>query len=363
MSLNEPPAASPAPAAKPATVSATLFVVAVLITAGVAVAATAAYYELRPAPASTAPGVSANRTTVIDDTGREVSAPVNATRIVVLAPSVMDFVYRLGLRDRVVGIGCTTSITGGIQNEYTPNQTALWNLSSSMCITDYPSLDTSAVALLQPQLVLASTITSATDVATLSTTYHLPVVILTPSTLEGIVGDVRIMVQLFPGTATAGLALEASLEASLANATAFDNGLQLNDTSVPSVLLTYGFYTGTYYVYGPGSFGQSLIDLAGGSSITAGLPLLYGGVNASSVLLDQPQVILYGTSWNDQYIVGGQTPSVWSTAPYWSQLNGTKIAIDVTLVTEPDPTMILALPWFLHDLYPTLYPTPSSAPP
>jgi iron complex transport system substrate-binding protein len=346
------------------TVPVALLAVAVLISAGVAIAGTVVYFDLRPGPAPQAPGLGPNRTTIVDDLGRTVRVPLNPSRVVVLAPSIMDFVYRMGLRDRVVGIGCTVGDVGGIANEYSPNQTSLWNLSASMCITDYPSLDTAGVALLEPQLVLASTLTSVTDVTTLTAIYGLPVVLFAPSTMEGIVGDARLMVEMFPSNSAAGTSLEADLEQALVNATNFDAGLSTNGTPIPSVLITYGFYSGEYYTYGPGTFGQSIVDLAGGDSISAGIPIRYAGLNASAVLLDQPDVILYGTSWNDPYLVSGQTPSVWaSSAPYWSQLNGSKIPVDVTLVTEPDPTMVLALPWFLHDLHPTLVPAPTQPPP
>jgi iron complex transport system substrate-binding protein len=276
----------------------------------------------------------------------------------VLAPNIMDIVYRLGLRSDVVGIGCTTDEVGGILNEYSPNQTAEWNLSSSMCITDFPVLNTEQVASLNPQLILASTITSATDVATLTSTYDLPVVILAPSTLEGIVGDVNLIAQLFPSSHAAATTLDASLEGVLANATAFDNGLSNNGTSIPSVLLTYYFDGGGYYTFGPGTFGQSLVDLAGGSSIAAGVPLEYGEINATVVLADQPTVLIYGTSWNDAYLVANETPSAWPGAPYWAQLNASKIPLDVTVLTEADPTMLLELPWMIYWLHPTLVPAP-----
>jgi iron complex transport system substrate-binding protein len=341
-----------------------LLAVAVLVSAGIAIAGTAVYYELRPGPAPQAPGLGTNRTTVVDDLGRVVSVPVNPARVVVLAPSIMDIVYRMDLRDRVVAVGCTVGLVGGIENEYSPNQTALWDLSPSLCVTDFPSLDTAGVALLEPQLVLASTLTSVGDVTTLTSTYGLPVVLFAPSTMDGIVGDVRLMSQIFPSQASLGLSLESTLEQSLLNATNFDAALSNNATPIPSVLVTYGFEAGEYYTYGPGTFGQSIVDLAGGDSISAALPLEYAGLNASAVLLDQPAVVLYGTSWNDPYLVAGQTPSVWSSsAPYWNQLNGTKIPVDVTLITEADPTMVLALPWFLHDLHPDLVPTPSGSPP
>jgi iron complex transport system substrate-binding protein len=336
-------------------VSVTLLVVAVLLVAGAAIVATATYYDLRPAASPlTGPGHVA----VVDDLGRTVTAPANASRIVVLAPSVMDLVFRLGLRDRVVGIGCTVGIAGGIQNEYSPNQTTAWNLSASLCVTDFPTLDTEKIANLSTQLVLASTLTYASDVQELTDVYHIPVILLAPSTLDGVVGDVALAAQLFPASASSATGLEAELRGILYNATTFDSNLSTTGAPIPSVLLTYYFDPGGYYTYGPGSFGQSIIDLAGGSSVSTGVPLVYAEINATVVLNDNPRVLIFGTSWNDPFLVSNETPTAWAGAPYWAQLNGTKVAIDVTLLTEAGPSMILELPWYLHWLHPTLVPAP-----
>jgi ABC-type Fe3+-hydroxamate transport system substrate-binding protein len=124
------------------------------------------------------------------------------------------------------------------------------------------------------------------------------------------------------------------------------------------VLLAYYFDGGGYYTYGPGTFGESLIELSGGSNVAGGAPLTYFEMNGSVVLDDEPSVVVYGTSWNDPALVGGETVQNWTTAPYWSQLNGTLHAIDVTLITEADPTMILALPLFEYWLQPTLQTSP-----
>jgi ABC-type Fe3+-hydroxamate transport system substrate-binding protein len=175
---------------------------------------------------------------------------------------------------------------------------------------------------------------------------------------------VTLVAKLFPGVGGLATELEASLEQTLVRAINFDTNLSTNADPIPTVFVTYGFYGGEYYTFGPGTFGQSLIDLAGGSSISSGIPLEYAGINATVVLVAQPSVLLFGTSWNDPYLVGGQTPSVWnSSAPYWSQLNGSKIPIDVTLITEPGPTMILTLPWLLYYLHPSLAPAPGGPPP
>lgn len=349
MNLNGP--AAPAPRGLPGSI----VVAIVLIVAGVSIGATAAYFELRPA----SPGAGGNATVqVTDDTGRTVTAPENAGRVVVLSPSVMDIVFRLGLRGHVLAVGCTPSIQGGIFNEYSPNQTGLWGLSNASCVTDFPQLDTEHIANLSTTLVLASTITSEVDVDQLTQTYRIPVVLLAPGTLDGIVGDVRIVAQLFPAISANATELESQLETTLSTAAGVDANITDSGGAVPSALLTYFYDTGGYYSYGPGSFGASLLDLAAANNIAESVPLLYAEVNATVVLNDQPAFLFYGTSWNDPYLVSFETPSSWSSAPYWGQLTGAKIPIDVTLVTEADPSMILALPLLMHWLHPTLVPPP-----
>ncbi len=350
MSLN--PSASNAPHRR--TVPLTLAVVLIVVVAGVAAAGAAAYYTLKP-PAASSGG--AHTVTVVDDLGRTVTAPIDPTRIVVLAPSVMDIVYRLGLRTDVVGYGCTASEAGGILNEYSVNQTVRWDLNNSGCIADFPSLDTEAVANLSAQLVLASTLTSAQDVSTLTETYGIPVVVLAPSTLEGIIGDVRIVEQIFPEAASAANALTSTLAQTLQNASAFVQNVtgysSGSGVPLPTVLLSYYFDSGGYYSYSQGTFGDSLITFMGGRNIAADIPVPYGEVNATYVLSAQPNFLLYATSWHDPYLTSGENnATAWSAAPYWNQLNGTKVGIDVTLLSEPDPTMILALPYLESILYP-----------
>ncbi len=327
---------------------------AVLVAAGAAAAGTAVYFELRKPSA-------AQTTNLVDDLGRAVAAPIEAHRIVVLAPSIMDTVYRLGLRDRVVGVGCTPSGWGGMEAEYAPNQSALWNLTPSLCIPDFPRLGTEQVASLMPDLVLASTITSSEDLGILTDTYHLPVVVLAPSTLEGIVGDVKLLAQLFPSVATDATALEVALDRTLTNASSFDYNLSIQNASIPTVLIAYFYNSSGYNTYGSGSFGESLVDLAGGSSLAGCAPFAYCEMNGSYVLANPPDLLLYGTVFGDAYIAPDLTN--WTNAPYWSQIPSDKIPVDANLLTEADPTMVLALPWFEYYLHPTLVPEPTTPPP
>lgn len=357
MSLNPGPSTPEQPMRR--VVPVTLLIIAIVISAGVAVAATAVYFELAPAKSA----VTGPSTTVVDDLGRTVVVPLNPTRIVVLAPSVMDIVYRLGLRDRVVGVGCDAGIPGGLLNEYSPNQSALWGITAALCISDYPTLSIDELLNASPQVVLASTITSAADVEEISVTYHIPVVLLAPTTVQGIVSDVQLVGSIFPSVSTTTNALVAELNLVLLNASNFDTNLSYNGVPLPTVLLTYYYDSGGYYTYGPNSFGQSLIDTLGAVNVVGTSPLVYLELNGSATLNDSPQVILYGTSWNDPWLVENETPAQWASpttgAPYWTQLNGSKVALDITLVSEADPTMILAVPLLLHCVHPTLYPAPT----
>lgn len=356
MSFNAPP--SSVDPARRRTVPIALLVVAIIVSAGVAVAGTAIYIELVP-PHSTSLGPTV---TVVDDLGRTVVVPANPSRIVVLAPSVMDIVYRLGLRDRVVGVGCDSGIPGGLLNEYSPNQSTLWGISSGLCISDFPSLGLDELLNRSPQLVLATTITSAADVEQISVTFDIPVVLLSPTTLQGIVSDVQLVGSLFPAISATTNQLVSALDQQLVNASNFDSNLSTNGVPLPTILVTYYFDGGGYYTYGPDSFGQSLVDALGAVNVAGSTPLIYYELNGSVVLNDSPDVILYGTSWNDPWLVANETPAEWASptsgAPYWAQLTGSKVALDVTLVSESDPTLILALPLLLHVVHPTLYPSP-----
>lgn len=337
MSLNTP--SPPSPARVPLAV----FVVVLILVAGVAVAATSAYYALRPA-ASPNPGP--NSITVTDDLGRTVTVPKDPARVAVLSPSIMDVVYRLGLRSHVVGVDCYAPALGGLSDDYSPDQIALWNLTSSMCVQVGPSFDAESLVNVTPQLVLASTIVSVAAVEDISTTLGVPVVMLQPPTLSGILVDVSLVAEIFD-VGPAAAKLNAQLSTELYNATSL-----YNYTSVfPTVLVTYATDANGYYTYGPSTFGESLIEIAGGSSISATATLQYPELSPAQVLVDNPSWIVYGVGF-------GLNESSYAAGPLWSEFPavaaGNVSGIDSNWITEPDPTMILdGVPALSAILHPT----------
>lgn len=311
-------------------------VVGVLVGAGIAVAATAAYYELRPTAAHPGP------MTLTDDLGRSVTVPYNPSRVAVLSPSIMDTMMRLGLRSHVVAVDCyaDTPTFGGLTADYSSDQIAAWDLSQAMCVQVGPTFAVEQLLNLTPQVVLASTIVSAAAVETITTTYHIPVVMLQPPTLSGILVDVNTIGRIFNESGPAA-SLNAQLQMGLANASAVQGNLTggYPPTPFPTVLVTYSTDANGYWTYGPGTFGQSLIELASGASISANATLPYPEISGEQVLAAQPQYIVYGVGY-------GLDLSSYSQAPFWSGLgavqSGHAIGIDSNYLTEPDPTMILS---------------------
>jgi iron complex transport system substrate-binding protein len=347
MSLNTTSSATgPAPRR---TIPLSLLIAVAIVVAGISVGGTAVYFEFRTG----SPGHSA--VTVTDDLGRSVALPPDPARVVVLGPSVMDTLYRLGLRSHVVGVDCSNASLGGLEGDYTPAQVALWNLSSSMCVLAYPHVSSSDLLNLNPQVVFASTIVDVSGLEEWSSTYGVPVVFYGPSTLGSVVYDVQMTSMIF-GTGTVATHLVNELQTVLSQSTSFLTNLTNNGTTLRSVFMTFypvaaGEPDAGYYTFGPGSFGQSMIELAGGVNIAGNTPLSSPELSGSQVLFDNPSVVIYGTGF-------GINLTQYEAGPDWSSIpavqNGNVTGVDVTVMTEVDPAMVLSIPMLIQILYPHL---------
>ncbi|HYA69747.1 MAG TPA: ABC transporter substrate-binding protein [Thermoplasmata archaeon] len=336
------PGASAAPRASRLRGSVVWLAVILIVGAGATAVAAAAYYESRS-------NCAAGTIKVTDDLGRQDCIPANPQRVVVLGPSIMDSMYRLGLRNLVVGVDCYAPDLGGLSDDYSADQIALWNLSSSMCVQTGPTFDVETLIALDPQVVLAATIVSVADVEQISQTYHIPVVMIQPSTLEGVVADEELLGEVFNVPSAAGT-LITTLEATLTEAQDLQSRLAANETAFPSVIVTYSTDSDGYWTFGPGTFGDSLIRLASGTSISSNASLPYPELSGEQVLASNPAYLVYGTGF-------GLNESSFTSAPFWSQLSATQdgnaVGMDSNYFTEPDPTMVLiGLPQLIGILHP-----------
>ncbi len=332
-------AAAAAPSAKGASL-AWLAVVAV-VAASASAGGVALYYTVTaPGPAACPGAPAPGHLIVTDDLGRCVAVPFDPSRVAVLSPNIMDSMYRLGLRSHVVAVDCSPTAFGGLGGDYNATQISLWNLTPLACIQALPFV-LEDVANASPQLVFASTIISQEAVNDIQTGLGIPVVMLQPATLEGILADVTLLGEIF-GAGAAATALNSALSSELANVSAVVNGT----TSRPTAFVTYGPETGPsgnvsgYYTYGAGVFGTALVAAAGAVSITSSNPNPYPAIPLEQLASANPDVIVYANG------TFGYNESAYAASVIWPSLTAVMdnhvYGIDSNLLAEPDPTMILA---------------------
>jgi iron complex transport system substrate-binding protein len=245
-------------------------------------------------------------------------------------------------------VDCYAPALGGLSSDYSSDQIAAWNLSSSMCVETGPSFEVEGLLAFSPQLVLAATIVSVAAVEEIQT-HGIPVVMLQPATLGGIIVDEQILGEIF-GVSSLASSLVGELQSELYNASALATNLTDNGTPFPTALLTYDADANGYWTFGPGTFGESLIELASATSISANQTLPYPELSGEQVLASDPRYIVYGTGF-------GLNESTYLAGPFWSQLTATQqgraVGLDSNYFTEPDPTMILVgLPQLIGILHP-----------
>ncbi len=299
-------------------------------------------------PSNSSSSSKAGSVTVVDDAGRSVTVAGVPDRIIVLGPSVMDILFRLGLRADVVGVDGGAASAGGVYDDYSPGQVANWSLASLPVITWNPTLDTEAVLALNPDLVIAGSGFSLSQLETLQSTDGIPCLYLNPPTLAGIVYDVTIVGEVTRTNTTAN-ALNAQMEASMTQDAA---NVTDNITYAPSVFLTYYPDAEGYWSFGPGSFGNDLILDAGATSITANDTLANDAeVSGTYILAADPAAIIVGTGF-------GLTVQNYSQSPDWSSFGavqaGHVFAMNAVYLSEPDPTMVFELATFIAILHPEL---------
>lgn len=309
-------------------------VVLAMVVAGSATAGTAAYFTLsHAASTSCATSPSPGNLSIQDDLGRCTLVPFAPHRVAVLSPSILDIIYRLGLRADVVGVDCYAAADGGLSDDYSPDQVTLWNLSASMCVQIGPTFAPETLANLTPDLVLASTIDPLPAIETVTTEAHTPLLVLQPSTLLGILSDVTLVAEIF-GVSSGARALNSALSAELTAA-----ALARGTGSWPTALLTYYADQNGYWTYGPGTFGDSLLAATGATSVSGAATVPYPELAPSQILTADPTWIVYGVGF-------GLDLSTYAAGPHWSDFNAVKTnhtaAINSNWLTEPDPSMILS---------------------
>ena len=269
--------------------------------------------------------------TIIDDLGRTVIVPDNPQRIISLAPSVTEILFILELDDRIVGVD---------DNSDYPEEAKDMEKVGGWVI------DEEKVVALNPDLVLAAGITSEATVTSLEQR-GLTVVGLAPKTIHGIIQDIR-LVGLITNNTEIAESVATALEDRIDAVTAVTSNATLYR---PTAYLEYY----PYWTFGPGSFGNELILMAGGRNIAANTTTAYPNISDEYIVGSNPDTIIFTVGLYTTTTVDNiKDRPGWDTTDAVS--NDMIYTIDDNIVARSGPRIVDALEELAHLLHPDLFP-------
>lgn len=271
------------------------------------------------------PALRASRT-VTDEAGRSVTLVDHPHRLVCLAPSVTDTVFALGAGDDVVAV-----------SDFTTAPPAALNKPSVGSLIK-PSIET--IVSLHPDLVLGTEIPGSAEIATRLGTLGIPVYLVNP---HGIAGILRSVTSL-------GEALNRKLQAAQLRTSLTERIEAVKRRSIgkPAPRILIPIWYDPIITVGKHAFISELIEIAGGKSVTDDLIPDWPQVSMELVLARAPEALLL--------IRGGKIDiATLRNRPGWSTLGAVragKVFYVDTGIQDPSPVAIDALEEMAKEFHP-----------
>jgi ABC-type Fe3+-hydroxamate transport system substrate-binding protein len=268
--------------------------------------------------------------TVTDDLGRTVSLDGPVRRVVSLAPNLTEIVHAAGAGASLVAI--TSS------GDYPPPVDTLPHVSAL-------PIDFEAVAAQEPDLVLATDQINAPNDAATFEALDLPLYFFAFDTLDDIVESIRTTGRLL-GTEAAARDSAAALEQEIAALRARTGALPQEQR--PRVLVLVG--DDTLYSFGHGSYVHTLVELAGGRSITADIENQAPTLTEEYVLTQKPDVIvgLWGSDYDPSRLL--ELHPTWDVVP--ALQNDRVYSVPAALLARPGPRVLKGARLLARRLHP-----------
>jgi iron complex transport system substrate-binding protein len=267
--------------------------------------------------------------TVTDDEGTTVALPTEPKRIVSLTAGTTEILFALGVADRVVAIDSAS--------DYPAQALPLPK------VADFGTLDAEKVVGLGADLVIAGGNGSTPPAAVAKLRgLGIPVVVVYPSTVDGVLGNLRLLGQSV-GQTGLSVRLADSMKAEM-------NGLA-EAVSGMSRPRTFYEVDATREIYGPAdrSFLAEMVRLAGGDPVTSGSSDNFQ-ISLERLIAADPQVIVLGDA------AFGASPDVVRKRTGWSVMtavrDGDVRPVDDKLVTRPGPRLAAGLRSLILAIHP-----------
>ncbi len=293
---------------------------------------------IAPVAATGAPAATSAAITLTDGLGRSVTLTHPAQRIVSMAPSNTEILFAVGAGSQVVG--------RDEFSDYPDQAKSLPSIGGSM-----GNYSNEQIVALKPDLVLAAGINTPDQVKSLEslglTVYYLS----NPKTLDDMYKNLEIVAQLTGHESDAETLITslkarvAAVDAKLANVTDKPIVFYEVDATDPS----------KPYTYGPGTFGDALIQEAGGVNFSdaAGITDPYPQVSLEQIVKTNPQIIILGDS------AYGATADAVKARAGWGTIEAVKNSMifpfDDNLISRPGPRLVDGLEQLAKLLHPELF--------
>jgi iron complex transport system substrate-binding protein len=263
---------------------------------------------------------------VTDETGRKVTLPDHPHRVVCLAPSVTDTVFALGSGDDVVAI-----------SDYTTYPPAALKKPSIGSLVK-PSIET--ILSFHPDLVVGTSIPGSAETATQLKTVGVPVYLLDPQGLTGILRSVESV-----GEALNRVPQAVALKASLAQRI---TAVKARTAGKPALRVLVPVWYDPIITIGKHAFITEIIEAAGARSVTDDLIPDWPQISMEAVIARSPEALLL--------VRGGKISiDTLQKRPGWSSLpaiQAGKIYYVDNGIQEASPVAIDALEEMAREFHP-----------
>ena len=280
-------------------------------------------------------GNAGRGTAYTDGLGRTVAISTPARRIVSMGPSNTEILFAIGAGVQVVG-----------RDDYSDVPAEARSLRA---VGSGQTLKLETLVALAPDLVLAAQIYAREQVQSLEH-LSLPVFLLSnPVTFDGLFENIRLVGEL------AGRSEQAStLVASLRHRVDAVAGKVRGARSKPRVFYELDATDPTQpWTAGPGTFIQTLIELAGGTNVAGGEAHPFPRLSAETILKLDPEVIVLGDARH------GVTPARVAARAGWGTITAIRQGkihpFDDDLASRPGPRLVDGLEVLARLIHPSLF--------
>jgi iron complex transport system substrate-binding protein len=263
---------------------------------------------------------------VTDETGRTVTVPDHPHRVVCLVPSVTDTVFALGSGDDVVAV-----------SDYTKYPLAALKKPSIGSLIK-PSIET--ILSFHPDLVVGTSIPGSTETAAQLKSVGVPVYLVDPQGLAGILRSVK----------SVGEALNRAPQAAVLNASLSRRiaAVKARTAGKPAPRVLVPIWYDPIITIGKHAFISEILEAAGARSVTDDLIPDWPQVSLEAVIARAPEAVLL--------ISGGKVSiETLQKRPGWNSLPAIqkgKVYYVESGIQEPSPIAIDALEELAKEFHP-----------